>query len=141
MLQVLAPAAIKLGSELIDNLFESEKEKAEAKAKLMHLEQQGKLQTTQAQLSAIIFEAKSADKWTSRARPAFMYVVYIMILASIPMGVLFAINPQGAQALIQGAQLWLAAIPEAMWTLFGVGYLGYAGARSFDKSKALKNQR
>ena len=27
----------------------------------------------------------------------------------------------------------LGAVPESLWWLFGVGYLGYTGARSFDK--------
>ena len=27
----------------------------------------------------------------------------------------------------------LAAIPDSLWWLFGAGYLGYTGARSFDK--------
>jgi len=27
----------------------------------------------------------------------------------------------------------LGAIPENLWWLFGAGYLGYTGARSFDK--------
>ena len=29
----------------------------------------------------------------------------------------------------------LAAIPESLWALFGAGYLGYTGARSYDKGK------
>ena len=27
----------------------------------------------------------------------------------------------------------LGAIPESLWWLFGAGYLGYTGARTFDK--------
>ena len=27
----------------------------------------------------------------------------------------------------------LNAVPESLWWLFGAGYLGYTGARSFDK--------
>ena len=27
----------------------------------------------------------------------------------------------------------LGAVPESLWWLFGAGYLGYTGARSFDK--------
>ena len=34
----------------------------------------------------------------------------------------------------------LAAIPDSLWALFGAGYLGYSGARSYDKRQVLKNK-
>ncbi len=118
---------------LVDELFTSDEERAAAKQKVMQLAQDGKLKTMQTQLSAILAEANSGDKWTSRARPGFLYVVYIFILAAIPMGVLSAFDPDMARAIAYGVTEWLKAIPESMWGLFGVGYLGYAGARSWDK--------
>jgi len=57
---------------------------------------------------------------------------------SIPMGICAAISPETAKAVAEGMKAWLAAIPESLWWLFGAGYLGYSGARSFDKSKILK---
>ncbi len=85
-------------------------------------------------------EAKSADPWTSRARPSFLYVVYTFILAAIPMGFLFAFEPETAEAVTEGVRLWLAAIPGEMWALFGAGYLGYSGMRSYDKRKLIELQ-
>lgn len=131
MLPMLAPILGKLGGELIDNLFETEEEKAAAKAKLERID----IQRYEVQLSAIVAEAKSSDPWTSRARPSFLYVMYLMILSAVPMGFLFAFQPETADAVIQGVQGWLKAIPDAMWTLFGAGYLGYTGARSWDKGR------
>ena len=64
-----------------------------------------------------------------------MYVIYILILSSIPMGFLFAFQPEVADAVIQGFTGWLQAIPDSLYTLFGAGYLGYAGARTVDKMK------
>jgi len=118
---------------LVDSLFTSDEERAAAKLKIMEMEQSGKLKTMQVQMSAILAEAQSSDKWTSRARPAFLYVIYIFILASIPMGFLSAFDPDMAVAVAYGVGEWLKTIPDAMWTLFGAGYLGYAGARSWDK--------
>ncbi len=135
MLSLLAGPVTKLAGDLIDNLFETDEEKANAKAKLIKLEQEGKLKTAEVQLSAIIAEAKSADPYTSRGRPTFLYVMYIMILTAIPMGVLFALAPDTANAVIDGAERWLTGIPDELWTLFGVGYLGYTGARSWDKNR------
>lgn len=126
---------------LIDELFTSDDEREAAKLKVMQLQQQGRLKEMETQMSAIIMEAKSSDPWTSRARPSFMYVIYVLILSSIPMGILFAVSPETADAVINGYTKWLAAIPAEMWTTFTVGYLGYAGARSFDKRTAVKQEK
>jgi len=88
-------------------------------------------------LSVMVAEASSQDKWTSRARPSFMYVIYILILASLPMGILYAIHPQTAANIATGFQSWLKAIPSDLYALFGAGYLGYAGARSYEKVKGV----
>ena len=104
----------------------------------MKLAQDGQLKEMETRLSAILAEAQSSDPWTSRARPSFMYVIYILLLASIPMGFLFAFKPEIAMAVTDGFQGWLAAIPTELYTLFGAGYLGYAGARTVDKMKGGK---
>jgi len=85
------------------------------------------------QLEAILAEARSQDKWTSRARPSFMYVMYVMIGFAIPMGILSVFRPDMAVQVAAGMKAWLAAIPDSLYALFGVGYLGYTGARSWDK--------
>jgi hypothetical protein len=120
-----------------DKAWPDPAKKAEAELRLIEMQQNGEFRQQELQLSAVIEEAKSADPWTSRARPSFLYVVYVMILASIPMGILHAFAPETAAAIAVGMQAWLAAIPSEVWTLFGAGYLGYAGARSFDKAKRL----
>jgi hypothetical protein len=112
--------------ELVDNLFTSDEERADAKRKLIEMEQRGELDNLRVRLSAILAEANSKDPWTSRARPSFLYVMYILLLTSIPMGVLFAFEPQIADDVIRGFQGWLHAIPENMWYFFGAGYLGYS---------------
>ena len=86
-------------------------------------------------LSVMVAEASSQDKWTSRARPSFLYVCYVMILAAIPMGIVYAINPVMAENIVVGFREWLDAIPREMWTLMGAGYLGYTAARQYGKIK------
>ena len=54
------------------------------------------------------------------------------------MALVHAFNPELALRLIEGFHGWLSAIPEPIVTLFGVGYLGYTGDRSYDKYKRLK---
>ena len=131
-------ALLGVGGKIIDKLFPDPTKAAEAKLRLMQLEQAGELKSLEVSMSAILAEANSKDPWTSRARPSFMYVIYLMILAAIPMGILHAFNPQMANSIAVGVKEWLSAIPTALWSLFGAGYLGYTGARSFDKSKLIK---
>lgn len=126
-------ALLSIGGKLLDKLIPDPQQKAAAQLQLATLAQNGELEEMKAQLSAILAEAQSADPWTSRARPSFLYVMYIMILAAIPMGLLFAFRPDVVGAVINGLNAWLTAIPDQLWWLFGTGYLGYTGARSFDK--------
>lgn len=112
----------------------SAEQKIVIQQKMMDLE----IEVGKARSAMIVAEASSSDPWTSRARPSFMYVVYIMILASLPMGILTAIYPETSIAVTAGMKSWLAAIPDSMWTLFGVGYTGYAAARTFDKNNLKK---
>jgi len=124
---------LNIGGKLIDKLLPDPEAKAKAKLDLAVLAQDGDLKELEVRMSAILAEANSSDPWTSRARPSFLYVIYLMILAAIPMGFLTAYNPDVALAVTGGMKSWLAAIPDAMWSLFGAGYLGYTGAREFGK--------
>lgn len=121
-----------------DKFFVDAAQKEQFKLKALKLQQEGKFKAQEVQLSAILAEAQSKDPWTSRARPTFLYVMYIMILSSIPMGVLSVFRPLMAAQVATGMQAWLAAIPTELWTVFGVGYLGYTGARSLIDKKAPK---
>jgi len=129
-----------IAGKLIDKLFPDPVEKAKAQAQLAQLAQAGELAELEVRMSAILAEAKSADPWTSRARPGFLYVMYVMILAAIPLGVLGALRPAAATAIAAGMQAWLSAIPAEMWWVFGVGYTGYSAARSFDKGRLGKTK-
>src|SRR3990167_3296947 len=130
-----------LGKSLIERIFPDRiaqaAERAQAEMALAGLAQDGKLKELGIQMSAIVAEAQSADPWTSRARPSFLYVIYIMILLGVPMGVLSAFKPELATLIASGLQQWLAAIPDSLWALFGAGYLGYSGARMWEKGKGV----
>jgi len=134
-------AILGIGGKLIDKLIPDEAQRAKAQLDLATLAQNGELKELETRMSAILAEANSKDPWTSRARPSFMYVFYILLLASIPMGVLFAISPETAAQVTEGFKGWLAAIPDAMWNLFMAGYLGYSASRSFDKHSLNKRTK
>lgn len=122
-----------IGGKLIDKLFPDPEQKAKAQLELLRMQQAGELDEMKTQLSAIIAEAQSSDPWTSRARPSFLYVVYILLLWSIPMGVLTIFRPEAAAAFTSGFQAWMQAIPEPVLTLFGVVMTGYVAGRSWEK--------
>ena len=127
-----------IGGKLIDKLFPDPEQKARAQLELLKLQQDGELESVKVQLSAIIAEAQSTDPWTSRARPSFLYVVYILLLTAIPMGVLTVFSPEAAANLTTGFKAWLAAIPDSILTLFGTVMTGYVLGRSWEKTKGIK---
>lgn len=127
-----------IGGKIIDKIFPNPEDRAKAQLELLKMQQAGELEGVKVQLSAIIAEASSTDPWTSRARPSFLYVVYTLLLAAIPMGVLTVFNPGAAEQLTIGFKAWLAAIPEPILTLFGTVMLGYVVGRSYEKTKGVK---
>jgi len=122
-----------IGSKIIDKLFPDPEQRAKAQIKLLAMQQRGDLDEMKTQLSAIIAEAQSSDPWTSRARPSFLYVVYVLLLWSIPMGVMTIFRPDAAAAFTAGFRAWMLAIPEPVLTLFGVVMTGYVAGRSWEK--------
>lgn len=126
---------IEIGGRIIDKLIPDPEAKARAQLELIRLQQEGAFKEIEVRMSAIIAEANSVDPWTSRARPSFLYVVYVMLLFSLPMGLVAAISPDTAAAVAEGMKAWLSAIPDSIAELFQWVMLGYVGARSVEKVK------
>ena len=118
---------------LIDKIIPDKTAREQAKLELIRLEGSQELDLLQARIAAIVAEANSADPWTSRARPSFLYVMYAMILLAVPMGLLAAFEPQTANAVASGMNAYLNGLPEPLYALFGTGYLGYTVARQWGK--------
>ncbi|MEO1168429.1 MAG: holin family protein [Pseudomonadota bacterium] len=122
---------------VIDRVLPDREARDRAKLELLKLEGTQTAETIRTQMSAIIAEAQSADPWTSRARPSFLYVIYILLLWALPMGLLAAFRPEAAQNIAAGMNAYLAGIPEPLYALFGTGYLGYTAARQWGKIKGV----
>lgn len=127
---LIAPIA-----SIIDKVIPDPKQRDAAKLQLIALQGTQELAAIQTQMSAILAEAQSPDPWTSRARPGFLYVMYAMILWSLPMGLIAAFRPAAAQEIASGITGYLNSLPEALYGLFGTGYLGYTAARQFGKTR------
>ncbi len=124
---------LEIGRSLIEKLVPDPQEKAKLEQSLLQAAQQNDLKELEIRMSTIIAEASSNDPWTSRARPSFMYVIYILLLFAIPMGFVSAFKLELATAIANGFGAWLAAIPDELYALFGAGYLGYAYSRTVEK--------
>jgi Holin of 3TMs, for gene-transfer release len=118
---------------IIDKIIPDPKARDAAKLELLRLEGTHDLERAKAQMAAVLAEAGSTDPWTSRARPSFLYVMYVLLLWSIPMGLIAAIRPELAAAIGKGMNAYLNGIPESLYALFGTGYLGYTVAREWGK--------
>ena len=133
LLSAIVPGLMETGARLIDRLLPDPSEREKAKLNLLQAEGQMALQEMQVSMSAILAEANSADPWTSRARPTFLYVMYGVILLCVVGAIIGIWWPTHVFQAAENLGKLLGAIPESLWWLFGAGYLGYTGARSFDK--------
>ena len=124
-------------TSILDKIIPDKEARAKAQLELMKLEGTQEMQMVEARLQAIVAEANSKDPWTSRARPSFLYVMYILILTALPMGLLSAFNPSAAGDIASGMNTYLGGLPEPLYALFGTGYLGYTAARQWGKGKGV----
>ncbi|EAQ29612.1 hypothetical protein NAP1_02530 [Erythrobacter sp. NAP1] len=124
-------------TSLLDKIIPDKEARAKAQLELIRLEGTQDLAMIEARLAAIVAEAQSKDPWTSRARPSFLYVMYVLILTALPMGLLSAFNPGAARDIAGGMNAYLAGLPEPLYALFGTGYLGYTAARQWGKVKGV----
>ena len=124
-------------ARLIDTLISDPQARDRATLALLRADRQ-ELEAIELQLRAIVAEAESADPWASRARPSFLYVMYAMLLWSIPMGLIAAAAPEMAERIARGTTAYLRGLPEELYALFGTGYLGYTAMRQWGKVKGVE---
>lgn len=127
-----------LGETIIDKLFQDEDAKKKARLKLARLQQKGELAGLRERMKAIRMEAGSEDPWTSRARPTFMYVVYLVLVVNcvlMPGAAIWA--PEHVGTYHEAVGTGFGAIPGEVWATFTAGYLGYASLRTYEKGKGL----
>jgi hypothetical protein len=130
---IVAPLA-----KLIDKIIPDPEARDRAKLELIKLQGDQEASAIALQMQAIVVEAQSPDPWTSRARPSFLYMMYVLILWSIPMGLIAAVDPRMATGIAGGMTAYLRGIPEELYALFGTGYLGYTAARTWGKMRGVE---
>ena len=108
----LIEAVIGPIAKLLDKIIPDPEARDRAKLELIRVQGSQEMQAIERQMAAIVAEADSADPWASRARPSFLYVMYVLLLWSIPMGLIAAVNPAMALAIARGMNAYLSGIPE-----------------------------
>ncbi|HEV2194196.1 MAG TPA: 3TM-type holin [Candidatus Acidoferrum sp.] len=112
--------------------LEAAKEAHAADLQKMQLDMEARTQEAvtrevEAASATIRAEATNGDKYTSRARPTFLYVCNLILLVNFLAVPLFGIH--GGKPV---------DFPEPLFWLFGSVMLGYVGARSWEKISGAK---
>lgn len=97
------------------NAHEIQIKEAEYQAKLLDA-QSKEIEIASSNIRA---EAQSGDKYTSRSRPSFIYMMLVIMIAN------YIVFPLIGRPII--------VFPEALFWLFGSCMLGYTGARTWEK--------
>lgn len=110
---------------VLDDLFTSDEEKAEAKLKLQALIQNHEVEMTKAKRDIIVAEAQS-ESWLTRSwRPitmlSFTSIIINNYILAPYLAALFSINV-------------VLPIPPEMWNLLTVGIGGYVAFRGIEKT-------
>ncbi|MAR57140.1 MAG: hypothetical protein CMM93_08165 [Rickettsiales bacterium] len=137
----LIATAIPVIEKVLDRVLPNEEAREKARSELISLQNSQELKLMEIQMSAILAEASSADPFTSRARPSFLYLMYGIISLAFIGGILGIWWPAETQLAADNINAMFNAIPEPLYVLFGTGYLGYTASRSWDKRTIAKSQK
>jgi hypothetical protein len=136
---LIASGVFDVAKSLIDKLIPDPQANAAAQLELMRLDQAGQLNELTIRMSAILAEANSQDPWTSRARPSFLYLFYIIVMFMVMMAPMIGVFfPDKMAAFFANVTLGFNAIPEPMWWTFSAGFLGYTGGKTIEAVKGVK---
>ena len=116
---------IEAGLRIIDKIIPDPAAKAEAKLRLLEVQQTGDLAEVEAAMNVVVAEAKSEHALTSQWRPITM-LVFTAIVANN-----YIIAPY--LAAIFGWSVTLE-MPDQLWNLLSIGIGGYVVGRSSEKA-------
>lgn len=113
--QLSPEAKLEFEAKLVENEFQLRKIDAELEAKVLDAQ----AREIEAASSNIRAEAQSGDKFTSRARPTFLYIVYVILINN------YVVIPWAGRTPVE--------FPEALFWLFGTVMTGYVASRGWEK--------
>ena len=128
-------AALGLGTALINKLFPDPIQAADAKLKLLELQQSGELATMTAQTDINKEEAKSSSLFVSGWRPAIGWV------CALALAYQYLFKPLLTWLLMTaGFQIpTMPGLDDNLWQLM-MGMLGMGGLRTFEKTQGVASK-
>ena len=128
-------AALDLGTALINKLFPDPIQAADAKLKLLELQQSGELATMTAQTDINKEEAKSSSLFVSGWRPAIGWV------CALALAYQYLFKPLLTWLLMTaGFQIpTMPGLDDNLWQLM-MGMLGMGGLRTFEKVQGVASK-
>ncbi|MEM7047838.1 MAG: 3TM-type holin [Pseudomonadota bacterium] len=134
-MSALTPLLSKAAGRALDKVLPDEGARATAHRELEKILAENDGKEIEAVMQMRLAEIRSNDRWISRARPTFLYLIYAMIALCPMIGGVSIWYPAEIAAMTSGMSLFFEAIPGDLWALFGVGFVGYSAARTIDKVK------
>src|SRR3546814_13282080 len=122
-------------ARLIDKIIPDPEARDRAKLELLKLEGSQEMEAIRTRMTAIVAESNSADPWTSRARPSFLYVMYALLLWALPMGLIAAARPDMAKGIDEGMNAYPSGLTDPLYATFGTGVLGYTDDKAWVEAK------
>lgn len=125
---------------VLDNLFTSDDEKEKNKIAMTQITlaaaqaqkemeadlEKAYLEDAKDLRRQITTEVQSQDSYVRRARPTFNYIFYVIIIFN------YIFLP--IYQLISGHSVDPVDLPTELWTVFGVGFIGYGYLRTVEKT-------
>ena len=125
---------------VLDNLFTSDDEKEKNKIALSQITlaaaqtekklnadlEKAYLEDAKDQRRQITVELQSQDAYVRRSRPTFNYIFYIVLIFNYIFIPIYQV--------ITGVDLKPVNLPTELWTVFGVGFIGYGYLRTVEKT-------
>ncbi len=122
---ILGGKALEMGFGIIDDLFTSDEEKAEAKQKLVALQQAGELKRLEASMNVIVAEANS-ESWITRSWRPIVMLMFASIIANN-----YLVYPYLSLFWEKAPML---EVPKDLWDLMKIGIGGYVALRGAEKT-------
>lgn len=135
----LAAAAIPKILEIVGGFIGDKDKLNELEVKLRSDNVQADLQRDLSSMELRLGAQKSEDPFVRRARPLFLYLIYVFFAVFFFAACLGAFLPERFLIFAGNIKAMFAAIPDQGWMFFSAVYLGYTGGRSWDKQTKMKN--
>ncbi|MCO4782706.1 MAG: hypothetical protein KC646_10320 [Candidatus Cloacimonetes bacterium] len=105
----------------------------------LNLTQAFEMELQNAQRDLILSESSSKDSYVSRARPTFLYLVYLILAFNFIIVPIFNQVFALIISLYGGSPFSFEAVPlpPDLYSLFKIVMLGYIGGRTYEKTKSV----